>query len=309
MLVHLAKLSGLIPSWSWFLGIEKYQSLVFQAETGGDVNFARVIFSGVTSDGERVYTQTITDIKGFFNPPALPSGEYLATVVHPCYNYPTNLDRPSYLAQRDFYRGEQFSVADGLFESEIIIPVDHVENIEEPHSLKILHYLKYGSGVTALMFALATVVSLYYPSLLNLISLTLFASAPILRFFQARFRSQGVILNREGELVEQAVLRFTDTNNNQTIYLTKSGKNDSFSIPKSIQTTLEAEENVIFPSREGNVVIATTTITSEEQLESKLSSEIKGLTGITFIKVGWRIVAHIAGSLLVVKTKSESQTE
>ncbi len=230
MLPLLAALAGLIPRQ------KNYHGLVFQAETGEDVNYARVVFSGLNAEGKRVYLQTITNAEGFFEPPDLPPGNYVCGVIHPCFSFPSALPRPGQLLPRDFYRGEQFSIAEAAaqatYHHQLCIPVDLESHARSPLSFKILEKLRFGGLISWLSFAFATFITILFPSVWNFLALGLFIAAVFVALIQRSFQPTGLLMSKDGMLLQNAVLRFMDDQTGETLALAKTGENGRYKYPK-----------------------------------------------------------------------------
>lgn len=234
MLPLLAGLAGLIPRQ------KNYHGLVFQAETGENVNYARVVFSGLSAEGERIYLQTITNAEGFFEPPNLPPGNYVCSVIHPCFSFPSSLTRAAHLLPRDFYRGEQFAMTDAAagaaaasaYQHQLCVPVDRENHAKQPLAFKLLEKLRFGGLISWLSFVFATFITILFPSAWNLLALGLFMAVMLVRLIQRSFQPTGLLISQDGRLLQNAILRFMDEQTGATLALTKTGENGRYKYPK-----------------------------------------------------------------------------
>lgn len=206
----LAGLAGIIPSRRPLTG------LVFSTDTYKGLPYARIIFSGITFEGEKIFEQTIANYRGLFSPPNLPAGEYVASIAHPQAAFPARIAREAQLALRDYYRGEKFKVSANQVEQQLLIPIELTSN-RPPGTYGLISRLRYNASLSRLSLALAAVITFIWPTIWNTGAVGLYLAIGLTLLIAKRFKERGYIITTNRQPLKSGILRFLDSTTSETL--------------------------------------------------------------------------------------------
>jgi hypothetical protein len=220
---------------------------VFDSSDQNGIGFAKVYFTGQTAAGRRIQRACMADWDGFFAPPALPAGKYQVSVVAPGYLFPTRLNKPEFLPDRNFFRGREIVIDDSSDKTaplHLFIPVDQDLASEKSRSglttTAILGLLRQGRTGSLLIFVLALGVTLIFPTPLNILAVISYPTSLGVHLINKGRRHYGMAADRTGKPIERAIFRFLEPETNKTILTSQSTANGLFPLPPR-HTTLTAE--------------------------------------------------------------------
>ncbi len=228
LLIKILQAIGLIPP-------SEPQGLVFNSETYEPVSYALLTFRSTHQDiAEQILETAISDENGVYQGITLPTGEYTLSVDHQDYHFPTTLPRPSYLSLQEFYKGETFAINSQANQPLFLIPADSnlVEHRRKTWRDRLRLFVARFKlrNLVVPLFIFSCLVTLFYPSTLNYVILSLYIALFVRRAFIA-WRIPviaGTITDSSGEAIENAIIRVTDEQTGLTKVLTRSNQNGQF---------------------------------------------------------------------------------
>ncbi len=231
MLVTIWKILGLIPN-------RDRQGRVIDSDSLEGVPFGKISFvsqddpnlsqmklnrsaASLQSNFPPLVESVLTDKNGLYLPVDLPPKEYKASVTHNSYRYPTQKEKPEYLDTVKFYQGNNFKLTKQEPEISLQIPVD----LDQPSDQKAKRVSKlnqaklflaqittYSSTWNWVLLLIASITSLFYPSLINLSALLwyclLWADKVLAQSLTANI--VGVVVDENGQPLGNALVELTD---------------------------------------------------------------------------------------------------
>lgn len=237
---------GLIP-------VKRPRGVVFDTKTGKPIPFATVTFIR-TKDNEIVDT-VISDTSGIYRSVKLPIDTYRIDVVHSEYVFPTKLTPKFLVNPHDFYRGEPFEIKSANQEELFLIPMDPLydETVKQRHFYfqialsfvrRLIHSLFYP------MVIFSVIVTLVYPTLLNIAIVTLYAVMITYRYSRTRKQPllSGFVVDRNQKPLEGAMIKCFESGTNQVAALLVTNEIGKF------QVNLPTHQYNLLVSKDGYVI-------------------------------------------------------
>lgn len=238
LLLKILQALGLIPP-------KEPQGMVFDSQTNEPVSFALLTITS-TDKGpeERILETVVTNVDGIYQGVQLPKGSYIISVSHQDYIFPTSKDRPNYLSIQDFYKGEEFEVSSSNRQQLFLIPVDKKDQSQQKTSIKkVFRRILQKIRLTDLfwpLFIISIVITLFYPTLLNLLVLCFYFFMLFKRFIHSLKQPtiSGFIKDEVGSPIKNATIRISDPSKGELVAIVntnESGYYESFLEPNKYQ--------------------------------------------------------------------------
>lgn len=219
LVLNILRALGIIPP-------KEPQGLVYDSDSNKPVSFALITIKSTseTLKGQIVAT-LVTDIDGIYQGAQLPKGEYVINISHQDYIFPTKKERPNYLTIEEFYRGETFQVRSDSDQQLFLIPVDKITETKTSYSPKtnirrLVQKIKFVNFFWPL-FIISIIITIFYPTIINLIILGLYIVVLFKKFIQALRKPtiSGYVLNTNESPVENAIIRINNPRKGELVAL------------------------------------------------------------------------------------------
>lgn len=197
-----------------------------------------------------IVVSALADDRGLYLPVELPPHTYRASVKQPDCRFPSSRNRPEYLEIDQFYQAQMFKISPQHPEKGLIIPVDSVDVTNSTTATNLTSSLKadinltkiktwlaqvtlYQHWLNYLLWLLAAIVCLFYPTVVNLLSLTIYTLCWLKRRYWPTFSSNltGVVVDRQGNPLTQVAIKLTEIVQVDTLSANTSLSNTSLSNP------------------------------------------------------------------------------
>lgn len=253
MLVTIWKILGLIPD-------RDRQGRVIDSDSLEGVSFGKISFvsqdepnlsqmklnraaASLRSSFPPLVETVLTDKNGLYLPVDLPPKEYKASVTHNSYRYPTQKEKPEYLDTVKFYQGDSFKLTKQEPEISLQIPVDldqptgqKAKRISRLNQVKLFlaQITTYSSAWNWGLLLMASIISLFYPSLINLSALIwyclLWGDKVLAQSLTANI--VGVVVDENGQPLPNALVELTNLGSVPEVRATASDDQGRFSFSR-----------------------------------------------------------------------------
>ncbi len=244
---------NLIKIWQT-LGVIPYQDregwvfdsqLIFNPSKAGVSFSAGIPFARVFAIGEPkhpgfppFYQTVLTDHLGLYLPLDLNINKYRLSIQHQDFRYPTRHTPPNEVSILDFYQAQELETSHNYPSLSLQIPADsdRAELKTDPWSLKtklqvwLAKVIKFDSLVVLLNILLSIVVSLFWTTPINLIALAIYLIFGLFYLFKQRVLANisGVIVDKNGNFVQNAMVRLINQDGTGKIFADISDKDGRF---------------------------------------------------------------------------------
>ncbi|MCA9369051.1 hypothetical protein KC721_02030 [Candidatus Woesebacteria bacterium] len=283
LLLRILQAIGLLPA-------QEPQGIVFNSETNEPVPFAILTIEG-TDPEANIFETVVTDENGIYQGIQLPKGEYLITVKHEEFVFPTAKNRPKYLSITDFYKGETFTVSNDKTHQLFLIPVDPISKEAREKTLQNRYRIVAAQlrmkNVFVPMFVISLIITILSPSWLNYIVICIYFLVFMKKYLITNRRAnlKGEIRTTDGLPIEYAVIRISDPATTELVALVSSDKKGRYAAycdPKTYYITI-TKANYVWYRQSGNMgfeevtlgrntVQFDATLTSLDELNTELFS-------------------------------------
>ncbi len=223
ILIKILQALGLLPP-------KEPQGMVFNSQTNEPVSFALLTITSTSETSEIISETVVTDVHGIYQGVQLPKGKYIITVTHQDYIFPTTKEKPSYLNIYEFYKGEEFEVTSEKRQQLFLIPADKITQKETKLSIK-KHLLSFVQKLRFLdlfwpLFIISILITLFYPTTLNLLILAIYFVLLIKRFIGSFKKPSlsGFIKTTEDVPIENAIIRISDPSKGELVSIINSNE-------------------------------------------------------------------------------------
>lgn len=230
ILIKLLQAIGLLPP-------AEPQGMVFDSETNKPVAFALLTISSVQSSlSEKIIETIVTDVNGVYQGIQLPKGQYVLTVSHQDYTFPTTKKRPSFASIQEYYKGEIFELESNNRQPLFLIPVDRIEENKIKQTFKkrllyFIHKLRL-KDIFWPLFIISIMITIFYPTWLNFLVVVLYVFVLLRRMYVSLKKPVlwGYVRNSLGEGIENATIRISDPLLGQMVALLSTDKHGFFAL-------------------------------------------------------------------------------
>jgi hypothetical protein len=218
------------------------QGMVFDSKTNQPVAFAILTIYSVEEGVPTTIVETVvSDIDGFFEGIKLPPGKYMVQVDHQDFIFPTKKERPNFLGIREYYMAEVFEVFSSKEHQFFLIPVDRIEDLPldsrfrrsllRKYLMMVINRIDF-RNLFNLLFVLTIIITLLFPTVINLVVLGFYCIVFLKRIRNSYFRKPlitGVVKDIENKPVENAIIKIINAGS-RGMSLVKSDENGLFNI-------------------------------------------------------------------------------
>lgn len=230
LIIRILQALGLLPKG-------RPQGMVFNRLTGKPIPFALLTVRSLdSSSGPLIQETVVTDLAGVYSGLRLPPGEYQLWASHQDYAFPSSQERPGYLKQADYYRGEPFTISSDRDELLFLIPMDPLKaeagaGRRFNWRIRLAQLSRLGSRVILPLFVISGVLAILFPSLWNTLVFICYAviiSYQAIGWFRLP-RISGTVTDSLGRHLEGAIIRLTNSEDTRLAGVVSSDEDGSFS--------------------------------------------------------------------------------
>ncbi|GIK84271.1 MAG: hypothetical protein BroJett025_08930 [Patescibacteria group bacterium] len=213
------------------------QGMVYDALTNDPIPFAVITITSTQNvANQRIQETVVTDVNGVYQDVHLLVGSFAMNVGHQDFNFPTKKQRPQFLTQKQFYKGEQFDVTSESSSQLFMVPMDKV--IPASTMKKLGKSVKRSIDQINIinlfwpLFIFSVVSTALYPTTLNAAILGIQAVVVLKKSntFLKKPTISGRIINTKNRPIQNAIIRVTDPQKSELIALTVSNKNGFYKV-------------------------------------------------------------------------------
>ncbi len=227
-LIKLLQALGLLP-------VKDPQGMVYNSENNEPIPFALLTIQGQNGH-ENLFETVVTDEKGIYQGIKLPKGTYSITVSHQDFVFPTAKQKPYYLTQGEYYRGETFTVQDTNRQQLFLIPVDPKKELAYQKTtrskLRLLVARVRLKNIIVPMFLLSLVFMLINPTVINMVIVGLYLVLFSIRLVKKVRKAAivGKIVDTQGFGIANAIVRLSNPTTTELVTLVTTNKHGNFAI-------------------------------------------------------------------------------